>query len=154
MIVEKAQIEQTLRPLVGLPLSDMGRFAGWQRFEFGPQKPFINTKEQEATKADYAIDVSCGWRIVGPEGIVVGSDDYGPGSERHDEQAKPFFRMLAQSPPVVESVRVDAVGSVHFALTGDYSLDILPMGGSQEDRWIFLPPGAGAFMLDEQGFGS
>ncbi len=80
MIVEKAQIEQTLRPLVGLPLSDMGRFAGWQRFEFGPQKPFINTKEQEATKADYAIDVSCGWRIVGPEGIVVGSDDYGPGA--------------------------------------------------------------------------
>ncbi len=154
MIVEAAQIEQVLHPLVGLSLSDMGRFVGWQRFEFGPQKPFINKKGQEATKADYAIDVVCGWRIISPEGVVVGSDDYGPGMERHDEQGKPFFRMLSQSPPVVESVRADNVGSVHFALTGGYRLDILPMGAIQAEQWIFLTPSAATFTLDEQGFGS
>lgn len=153
MIVEEAQIEQALRPLVGLPLSDMGRFSGWQRLEFGPQKTFINKKGQEATKADYAIHVACDWRIVGPEGIVVGSDDYGLGSERHDEQAKPFFRMLAQSPPVVESVRADAVGSVYLMMTGGYSLDILPMGAVRGEQWLFLPPGGGSFTLDEKGFG-
>lgn len=154
MIIEKAQIEEVLHSLVGLPLSYMGRFVGWQRFEFGPQKPFINKKGQEATKADYAIHVACGWRIVGLEGIIVGSDDYGPGSERHDDQGKPFFRMLAQSSPVVESVSADDVGSVHLALTGGYRLDVLPMGAIQAEQWIFLTPGAGAFTLDEQGFES
>ena len=154
MTVDEAQIEQALRPLVGLPLSDMGRFTSWQRFEFGPQKPFVNVKGREATKADYAVHVACGWRIVSPEGIVVGSDDYGPGGERHDEHGKPFFRMLAQTPPIVKAVRADDVGGLHFVLTDGYRLDILPMGTIQAAQWIFLTPGAGTFTLDEQGFGS
>lgn len=120
MIVEKTQIEQVLHPLIGLPLSDMSWFVGWQRLEFGPQKPFVNRKGQDVTKADYAIHVACGWRIIGPEGIIVGSDDYGSGSERRDEQGKPFFRMLAQTPPVVQEVKADAVGGVRFAMTGGY----------------------------------
>jgi len=154
MIVEETQIEHVLHPLVDLPLSNMSRFVGWQRLEFGPQRPFVNKKGHNVTKADYAIHVACGWRIIGPEGIVVGSEDYGPGSERHDKQGKPFFRMLAQTPPAVQGVKADAVGSLRFAMTGGYWLDILPLGAIQAAQWIFLTPGAGTFTLDEQGFGS
>ena len=132
----------------------MSRFVGWQRFEFGPQKPSVNRKGEAITLADYAIHAVCPWRIVGPEGIVVGSEDYGPDSERRDEQARPFLRTLAETPPVVHSLQADAVGSIRLEMTGGYRPDILPMGGCPDEQWLFLTPGEGTWVLDERGFGT
>ena len=42
-------IELALGELVGLPLSDMWRYAGCQKFEFGEQRPHLNRDGEETT---------------------------------------------------------------------------------------------------------
>ena len=153
MIIEAERIEQAFQPLLGLPLSDMSRFSGWQRFEFGPQRPHANRRGDDVTWADHALHVACGWRIIGLEGIVVGSDDYDSATERQDEHARPFFKRLVDAPPLIETVRADMTGSVHIEMTDGFSVDIMPMGMIRETQWLFLLPDGALFAAVRPGDG-
>ena len=137
----KEEVEQALRPLIGNPLSDMTRFGGIQIFEFGVQRPRKNRKGQEITVADQKIHVSsCEWRISGPEGEIVGSKDFTP--VRGDERAHPFYQMLGDNPPLVQTVEADKAGGFVLQMIGGYSLTVSVDENIKEpdiEQWRFLP---------------
>lgn len=136
----KAEIEQALHPLLGEPLSNMWRYAGCQKFEFGVQRPHKNRKGQTVTWADWGLVVTCAWCIRGPEGVIVSSDDFGPGRSRRDEKAYPFYDMLHDDPPIVETIVAGEDGTVHIQMTRGYTLDVRPKGGPDTEEWRFMPP--------------
>jgi hypothetical protein len=135
----KVEIEKTLHPLIGEPLSDMWRYAGHQKFEFGIQRPCKNRKGEHITIADWGFVVAGDWRITGPEGYIVSSDDFGPKGSRRDEKAYPFYEMLGTAPPIVESIEAEEDGSVRFCMTGGYTLDVLPDREPEAEQWRFMP---------------
>lgn len=137
----KQEIEAALQPLIGQPLSDMWRYAGCQKFEFGVQRPAKNRKGQDVKRADWGLVVSCDWRVMGPEGHVVSSDDFGPGRSRRDEQAKPFYELIHTDPPVVEGIEANTGGALRIRMSQGYTLDVQPEtdSGSDDEQRRFLP---------------
>lgn len=134
----KQQIEDMLRPIVVEPLSDMWRYPGCQYFEFGVQRPHKNRKGQDVTWSDWHLGVECDWRITGPAGYIVSSDDYGPGYNRRDEMAHPFFDMLHDDPPIVEAIDADEQGGLCIRMSRGYTLEIQPVDWPlDEDQWRF-----------------
>jgi len=131
---------EALSALVGLPLSDMWRYAGCQKFEFGEQKATVNRKGQDATRADWGLVASCFWRIDGPGGFSLTWEHFMP--ERRDGHAYPFYQLLGDEPPVVESVEVKEDGGLRIGLTGGYLLALDPRSDLVEDLayWRFMPP--------------
>ena len=152
----KERIERALQPLIGLPLSDMWRIsrAGLQRFEFGEQRPGKNKRGETVTFGSHALHVACAWRIVETSAIIIGADDYN-GEERHKRyparfdpnnpepdssalRAFAFFDSLSENPPVVEAIEADGAGSVHFFLSCERRLEILPLDSAPDEHWRLL----------------
>jgi hypothetical protein len=137
------QIEAALQPLIGEPLTDMWRYAGCQKFEFGVQRLIQNDDGEEIRRADLGFVVSCAWRIDGPEGCVVSSADFGPEGSRRDTPAEPFYQLLDEAPPVVEALEVSDEGALLFRMTPGYRLEVLPSAGLEpnDEHWRFMPGG-------------
>lgn len=137
----KSVIEAALSPLIGEPLSDMWRYAGCQKFEFGIQRPRTNHEGEEITFADWGLVVSCSWRVIGPEGNVISSDEFGPGGSRRDERARPFYALLGTDSPAVESVVADDGGKLCIRMSGGYLLEVEPVSDMDPDdeQWRFMP---------------
>ncbi len=74
----KQEIEAALQPLVGESLSDMMRYGGCQKFEFGKQLPKKNRKGEDVAVGEWGLVVSCDWRIKRSNEIIVSCDDFGP----------------------------------------------------------------------------
>jgi hypothetical protein len=140
----KAEIEAILKPLLGEPLTDMWRYAGFQRFEFGEQRRSHDSKADAAPVGDWALIAGCAWRITGPMGVVVSSANFGE-SGRTDKDAAPFYRLLKREPPVVEALEANAAGAIRLQLTAGYLLEIEPEGAEWDDEppseeyWLFHP---------------
>lgn len=137
----RKQIEEALQPLIGEPLTDMWRYAGCQKFEFGVQRPMQNTRGEECTRADLGFVVSCDWRINGPEGYIVSSADFGPEGSRRDPPAEPFYDLLGDTPPVVEALEVNDEGALLFRMTSGYTLEVLPSADIEphDEHWRLMP---------------
>lgn len=134
----KRRIEETLKPIIGEPLSDMWRYAGFQVFEFGIQRPAVNRKGQPITRSDWALGACCTWSICGTEGRVLSSEDFGPDGERHDEAAAPFYQLVDDSSLIVRAIEVGERAQVRFVLSQGFALDIvLDSDDPQEDQWHF-----------------
>lgn len=138
----KQYIETALRPLLGEPLTDMWRYAGSQKFEFGVQRRRRNNQDEEYTSADWGLVVSCAWSIAGPEGCIVSSDQFGPQLGRRDQRAKPFYELLATGPPVVESIEADEEGALVIQMSGGYILAVQPEADidPMDEQWRLMPP--------------
>ena len=158
----KKRIEAALAPLIGLPLTDCWRpniegFQCLQRFEFGAQHPTTNRQGKPLTFGEYALHVSCPWRIIGQGRILAayndlyypadsptesgGSDDfdvYKRGASQRDRQVQHFVERLEASPLVVERIEADEVGSVYVTLGRGYQLEILPMDSLRFEFWRLL----------------
>jgi hypothetical protein len=132
--------------LIDLPLSDMWRYLGFQKFEFGEQKPHLNRKGEETTWADWSLVVNCAWRIEGPEGFVLSSGHFTP--ERRDTHAHKFYESLAELPPIVEEVQVLDNGALRIKMSGGYLLAVDPNGLDEDtlEDWRLRPP-----EYDQQG---
>jgi hypothetical protein len=137
----KRQIEAALHPLIGEPLTDMWRYAGCQKFEFGLQRPAKNRSGQEITRSDLGLVVSCHWRISGPAGHVVSSADFGPKESRRDTLAGPFYQLLEDAPPVVEALEASDDGALCLRMTSGYTVEVLPTAGiePEDEQWRFMP---------------
>lgn len=139
----KAEIEAALQPLLGEPLTDMWRYAGFQRFEFGVQRP-TRKGTKGMTHSDWGFVVGCDWRISGPDGVIVSAADFGE-ERRTDERARPFYRLLADQPPVLQKLEAEVTGALRFEFSGAYLLEVTPEDTSDDDEssmtehWIFLP---------------
>ena len=117
----------------------MFRYAGYQKFEFGVQRPFKNRKGEDITRADWGLVVGGDWRITGTEGGIVSSDDFGSGKERRDQSAKDFYRSLSNTFPLVKTIEAEDNGAVRIAMSGGYLLEIHASGGNDGERWRFMP---------------
>jgi hypothetical protein len=154
-------IIQQLHPLIGLPLSIVGRAADMRMFQFGAIQ-----SDDESTFGQYALHVQCAWRIEGPDGIVTGRSDLwepveiGPEFDwdtwHYDKsenlQDRKIARLLEDHEPriqstglpishlVAERVEADIYGGATIHLSGIYRLRIFPAGSEGED-WRMLEPG-------------
>ncbi|MGV3724288.1 MAG: hypothetical protein ACO1SX_25620 [Actinomycetota bacterium] len=147
------KIEAALRPLTGEPLTDMWRYAGCQKFEFGVQRPARNSKGVEITRADYGLVVSCEWRIDGRQGRVVSSEDFGPGENRRDAQAGWFYGLIRTDPPVIGSIRAGADGALSLRMTQGLTLEVIPTAEIEPDdeQWRFMCRGRDPVVLFGSG---
>lgn len=152
----KDRIQQILNVLVGMKLSDIGRSADLEWFVFSPTLLIESTGESKPQPSEYTLHAECAWRIVGLEGIVVGSrdrfypagvDPYKdlmefdwavPGSNRCDERVTEFLKRRHGNPPVVLSIKVDQVGSLRINLSDDYKIELFPDDSLGEEYWRFF----------------
>lgn len=69
------QMIRALSQLIGLPLWDATRTLNMGMFQLGAYRTRINLKGEQDTVGEYALHIQCPWRVIGPGGIVVGSED-------------------------------------------------------------------------------
>jgi hypothetical protein len=162
MIVDIAQVERALSPLVGLPLCGSSRAADLQMFDFGGTRTRVRQfgprKGETAEVHDFSLHVQCGWRVRGPAGIVVGATDlryrsgddpYGDdndwdyqltGASRRDQRIAAWLR---GAPFEVLRVHADEVGGCVIELAGRFTLDVFPehsLDGEYSEHWRLLRP--------------
>jgi len=81
----KESIEQALSVLIGLPLIGSDRVLDLNMFYFGKAHTTSTRAGREKEIGEYALHVQCAWRITGPHGIIVASQDrYYPGDGSYD----------------------------------------------------------------------
>lgn len=160
MLHDPARLEAALAPLVGLPLWASHRAMDVQAFQFGDKRTvtskFGPRKGQQREVGAYALHVQCAWRIHGPEGIVVGSNDRyarpgldpraeddpewdwsAPGANRCDDRMRAW---LARRAYVVERVAADATGGIELSLADGFVLAVFPDDSQDRERWRLLRP--------------
>lgn len=154
----RERIEEALQGLVGLPLGAMWRAAGLLKFNFGKKELVPDGKGGTEETWDYSLHITCEWRIVGPEGIVTGTndkyfrageqwsdlsdfDDNVSGSSRLDERRTRFMEERKGNPLVVEGVSADNVGSFRLLFSDGYHLDVMPFHTVPYEHWRLFRPG-------------
>jgi hypothetical protein len=138
----KDRIEAALRPLLSEPLTDMWRYVGHQRFEFGEQRPCKNRKGQDITRADLAVVALCHWRISRADGSSVSRCNFRSSTEPGDEAAGRFVEECLDSQPVVLEITAQDSGGVHLVLAHGYELWLEPDpddASELDEEWRFLP---------------
>lgn len=161
-MINIAEIERALHPLIGLPIWGTARAGTMQMFQLGEKiiQPHPRLKGKAREVGTFALHVSCSWRIVGPNGIVVTSRDrYFPSgdidednlpenfdwektSNRGDEKLNALFLLSADNPLIVEDVEVDNAGGFRLTLSTFYSLDVFPDNSLLSDEhWRLFSPG-------------
>jgi len=151
-----------LRPLVGLPLSIARSAGSMGNFQFGQVR-----ERERGTVGEFALHVDCPWRIEGPRGMEVGSNDiYHPAEEPDPDfdwdafnedldgnlRLKLFVELLGSYDEktrsavnvtehlVVEDVEADSVGGAVLRLSGRYRLVIFP-ATTRGENWRIFEPG-------------
>jgi hypothetical protein len=83
----KEKIELTLNPLVNTRIVDIGRAHTIEWIIFSPLGLSEPTKDNALSISEYSLNIQCTWRILGPEGIVVASDDlyFPPGENLYQD---------------------------------------------------------------------
>jgi len=158
---QQSDVLNVFKPLVGLELAIARDAADTKNFQFGQIRPHPSGK---GTVGQYALHVSCPWRITGPLGIVTGSSDRheNPASGEvvdeedwagSDLQAKKLSELFGGSDLetrsivnvgpllIVEAIKTDEHGGIELILSGGYSLQIFPDGSGQEEAWRLFIPG-------------
>jgi hypothetical protein len=123
---------------------------------FSPLGLFETNNGNDLSITEYALNIQCTWRIIGPEGIVVASNDlYFPageypyhdletfdwavqGSNRCDERTNLFKKSIADQTLIVLSVEADSLGGLSIYLSEGYSIDIFPADSLGREYWRFF----------------
>ncbi|NVB81116.1 MAG: hypothetical protein HOV81_22155 [Kofleriaceae bacterium] len=130
-----------------------------QMFQFGDKRlvtaKYGPRKGQQREVGEYALHIQCKWRIRGPSGIVVGSNDrfYQPGPDPHaegevDEDGSPrvsrceerLVPWLEAGPYLVEAVSADAVGGLVLSLARGFVLEAFPVDSLDSEEWRIFQP--------------
>lgn len=153
----REHIEQAVRVLKGLPLWSAGRAGPIYWFQFGDE--YVVPDRHDGTKVvgEYALHVTCEWRIIGVHGIVVGLadkyfpagdpydeppdfDEDKPGANRCDERVTAFFATRAGSLLIVEEIWADHTGSLRLTLSDGYVLEVFPSHTLKYEHWRLFRP--------------
>ena len=140
-----AERYRSLNILVGQPLSEMWRYANFQRFEFGTQYSFINRKGEKAKRSDLLLDVSCQWLITHNKIELLSASDYVNGKSARAIEASWFFNVLKNDPPCVTAVYVNEKEDLTIELDHGFILYILPAtqkisAVDKDEQWCFMQP--------------
>ena len=154
----KEAIEQALQPLIGMPLWKAHRAADLQVFQFGARHQAMTFQGHPTLVGDCALHIQCGWRIVGPGGIVTGrrdlyypaggdpyrdlhSFDYdGPVPNRRDARLAALLEERSGTPLVVMSCSADPFGSFRLAFSDGFALEVFPDDSVGGEYWRLLHP--------------
>ena len=154
-------IERALAPLLGRPVWDAGRAGAMLWLQIGERRPRRSDERDAREVGEYALHVSCAWRLIGPHGIYVASGDLftpadpladpsdfmwdEPGANWCDVRLRAFLAETAGSPRVVTAVTSDEIGSLRWFLGDDFVLDVFPDSSDAEhietEFWRLLQPG-------------
>jgi hypothetical protein len=155
----RQEIERAVAILVGKPLWGYSRAADMAHFSFGARKKRQNKHGKDYEVGEFALHISCAWRIAHGDQIVVGSwdlryptdylspdedvpedFDWDRDPNRRDRLMATFFNdeTLAF---LVEGVEVQAAGSMRILLDGGFSLDIFPDITTTYEHWRLFRSG-------------
>ena len=143
----------------------------WLQFGERRTRPDLQLGRREV--GEYALHVSCPWRLVGPDGLVVASGDLftpadpladladfewdAPGANWCDVRLQAFIAATAEAPVAVNRVSADELGSLRVFLGEEFVLDIFPDSSPaahvESEFWRLLQPGSGAphFVVGSEG---
>src|ERR1017187_6678270 len=139
--LHKMNREDELKPLIGLPLSHIGRSGTSLQAHFGNLRQLRIVAPTEESVGEWMLEVygDCPWRIFRPGQIVLASGDFNTsplGDERdpYDGSASTRFDLMAHflqkeipaKTPTVNSIEMDGVEGFTMRFTGDYALVVFP----------------------------
>lgn len=151
------RMSDELSVLVGLALRKATRSLDLESFQFGDRRVRRNRIGEEIEVGDYALHVQCAWRIIGPAGVVVGSEDRNyvqsgdddpeylrsDAPSRCESKIDAWFEEHATEPLKVERVEVDHVGGFKLWLERGFVVEAMPLDtleGEYSERWrLFVP---------------
>jgi hypothetical protein len=159
----KAEIEQALAPIVGLPIWAAGREADLLWLQIGARRR-IPADGGEREVGTYTLHVACPWRLATVDRVVVGSGDLltpadpdeeletfdwdMPGASWLDVRLAEITVAHESDPPVVLAVAADDLGGIRLSLTAELVLELFPTstptGHVSTEFWRLLQPGSGA----------
>jgi hypothetical protein len=171
-LAENNPVEEALQPLVGLKLSIARRAADMRNFQFGAMRQVETGKPEQ-----YALHISCPWRIDGPDGILTGRsdlwehisgqampDDWEPSTKDnlqdariqqllkgYDADTNSFINTTGNL--VVTSVKANRSRDAIIELSGGYKIILFPQSTRGEAWRIFRAgdPDYPHFVVDEDG---
>jgi hypothetical protein len=154
----KERVQAALAALVGMPVWDAWRAADMEMFDIGERLEIINRRKERVQIGTFRLHVQAPWRILGPNGVVVGSVDvrYPPSDREDDETFNPnrdpsrceervraWLDKHHRKPAAIRSVEADEVGGFRLVLAGGYSLEVVPVCSQPDhEHWRLLGPGA------------
>ena len=131
-------LQQTLDPIVGLPLRHLGRDGRTFNAHFGEfYRPPVSEEDTEVF-CDWMLAVWCPWRITKPGRIEIASldfddswrdDDLGDpdrDGSRFDFMAYLLHKEFWTKPPIVEEITQDDVGGFSISLSKGYRFAAFP----------------------------
>jgi hypothetical protein len=158
---------------MGRPLWGVGRDGATLWLQLGERVQRPAGDGGSRVVAEYALHVSCPWRLVGPEGIHAASGDlFTPADQSADPESfdwdsedgnwcdvrlRAFLDATAESPRPVSAISADELGSVRLFLGDDFVLDVFPDSSHadhvESEFWRLLQPAAGERQFVVGSFG-
>jgi hypothetical protein len=163
------RICEALSALVGLPLWGAARVLNMEMFHFGERSIRLNRKGVEKEVGEYALHIQCSWRIVGPDGIIVGSDDRkypedenadweefdSDGPSRCEARMMAWLNEHTASPLEVQHVEAEHTGGFQLLLQHGFVLMAFPansLRGEYSEHWrLFRPSEERHFVITGHG---
>jgi hypothetical protein len=155
----KNAIEERLNVLLGQRWCAIGRVADLVCLEFGQRRRVRDYRGKWRTVGEWALHLQCSWRIGGPQGLIVASDDrYWPagdpddppkkwkwdtGPNRFDERVKRLLPQTAEGFGIVQKVRADRFGGLQIVLTNSLIIQVFPsdtLDREYDEHWRFFQP--------------
>ena len=150
-VLVKHQIEQALKPLVGLRLWGPARVLHRLLIQCGEPGPAPTRLDPTREVGEFAIYVSCAWRLIHGDRLVVGSTDcYWPSDLDHDMKVfdwkqvgvtwwdkcmETFFQERAATLPRIEAVSADVFGGFRLSCSEEVVLEVFPNFTCAEFPW-------------------
>ena len=168
----KKAIEDNLKVLVGLPWWAIGRMVDLVWLEFGQRHRVRTFRGNWKVVGDWALHLQCSWRIGGPQGLLVASDDrfcpagdpgkapkkwkWDTGPTRFDERVKSLLPQTAEGFGVVQKARGNRFRGVQLKLTNGLMIEIFPsdtLDREGDEPWRFFQPSrkSNHFVVTTQG---
>ncbi len=140
-----------------MPLWASHRAADIQCFQLGARIETTTRRGESVFVGDYALHVQCTWRIVGPQGIVVGRRDlyYRAGDDpfenleafdwdrepnRRCERLAALLQARDASLLVVEGCAADDLGGFRLTLSEGFVLEVFPDDSMDGEHWRLFKP--------------
>jgi hypothetical protein len=166
----QSRVMRALSTLMELELWGARRTLDLECFHFGLRNTVRDRNWNEVDVGTFALHVQCPWRIVGPEGMVVGSQDrrYPPdesadwgdfdsdGRSLCEARIEAWLKAHAASPLRVARVDADHVGGFRIFLQEGFVLEAFPadsLRGDYSERWRLFQPSTDEAHFVVAGYG-
>ena len=149
----KKEIEDKLSPLLNAKWNCFGRAGNLLWSGFGKSVSIPDMKGNLRTVSEYALHVSCAWRLISENKILVACMDYYIpregltddnfnwelfGENRFDEKAILLSQDINRSPIHVTDIQVDNLGGFKLYFNSKYLLEVFPNDSLGEEYWRLI----------------